>query len=347
MRETTVAATIVLDTLRFLESRGHPSIEVCRDAGIDSRVLTRPDDRVPGSQMSRLWQVAIARTGDPLFSLHSTEEFNPAALDILGYVVLTCQSLGDVMNCLVRYACLLNDGLRVTLAHDGPRTVVQLDIVSSHLHNELQIESRHAVDSMWVGLAKQLRSVSAAPVIPLEVWFTHDVDDDTEYRRAFGAPLRFRAPHNRFVLASSDLARPIPSANAALFAVFEQHAEALLAGLDGRTTAAGQASRVIAERLRGRVPPIGEVASELAMSARNLQRALQAEGRTYQQVLDDIRCAMATRYLADRANSVSQVAFLLGFSESAAFHRAYKRWTGETPAMARRVKAGHSLEAAL
>lgn len=134
--------------------------------------------------------------------------------------------------------------------------------------------------------------------------------------------------------------RPIRSANQALFTVFEQHAEQLLASLGDRDTMVGRVSRVIAEKLRGRVPPIGEIASELAMSARHLQRALQAESRTYQEVLDDVRCAAAKRYLADSTNSVSQVAFLLGFFEAAAFHRAFKRWTGMTPTAVRRDASG-------
>lgn len=340
MAETTVAATIAIDMLQFLERRGHAARDVCRDASLDPSVLTRPDDRIPGSRMERLWQVAIARTNDPLVGLHMSEEFHPAALDILGYVVLTCRTLGEVMDCLVRYAGLLNDGLRIDLTHDGPRSIARIHLVSSHLDNALERDSRQAVDSLWIGLARQLRMLGAEPVVPLEVWFRHQVDDDAEYRRLLGAPLRFGAKEDRFVLARSDLSRPIPSANPALFTVFEQHAEQLLASLGGRDTMVGRVSRVIAEKLRGRVPPIGEVASELAMSARHLQRALQAESRTYQEVLDDVRCAAAKRYLADSTNSVSQVAFLLGFSEAAAFHRAFKRWTGMTPTAVRRDASG-------
>ena len=77
----------------------------------------------------------------------------------------------------------------------------------------------------------------------------------------------------------------------------------------------------------------------MAMSARNLQRALQAEERTYQGALDAVRAGLARRYLSDESHSVSQVAFLLGCSEAAAFHRAFKRWTGTTPP-APRASAG-------
>jgi AraC-like DNA-binding protein len=159
---------------------------------------------------------------------------------------------------------------------------------------------------------------------------------EAPYRAALQSPVRFGAGQDQFILAATDLARPLPSANPALFAVFEQHAEGVLGGLSARDTAAARVAAVVASRLRGRVPPIGEVASELAMSARNLQRALQAEQRTYQDVLDEVRAGLARRYLADAQNTVSQVAFLLGFSEAAAFHRAFKRWTGQTPSELRR-----------
>lgn len=321
--------------LQYLERRGHAPADVCRDAHLDVTILARPDDRVPGSHMERLWQVAITLTGDPLVGAHMAESFHPAALDILGYVVLTCRTVGNVLEALVRYASLLNDGLRVELSHDGPRTVVILHIVTSHRENALEQSSSHVVDSMWIGLAKQLRLIARHPVVPLEVWFRHGAADASEYRRLLGAPVKFGARDDRFILARNDLSQPLPSANPALLAVFEQHAEQLLNDLGSRQTAVGRVSGIIAGRLRGRVPAIGEVASEMAMSARNLQRALQAEDRTFQQVLDDVRSALARRYLAEPSNSVSQVAFLLGFSEAAAFHRAFKRWTGLTPTAAR------------
>ena len=335
MDETSIAASLAIDMLQYLERLGHHPQQVCADAAIDHAMLARPDTRLRGSDMERLWQVALSRTGDPLVGAHMSDAFHPAALDILGYVVVTCRTVGDVLDALVRYAGLLNDGLRVELVHDGPRTIVRLHIVESHLGDALRRESRQVVDSMWIGLAKQLRIIGKAPVIPLEVWFRHAALDPPEYRRLLGAPVTFGASEDRVVLARTDLAVPLPTANPALFTVFEQHADQLLARLGGQRTVVGRVARIVADRLRGRVPPIGEVASEMAMSARNLQRALQAEERTYQGVLDDVRAGLARRYLSDESNSVSQVAFLLGFSEAAAFHRAFKRWTGTTPAAAR------------
>lgn len=158
MPETTVAATLAIDMLQYLERRGHPVADVCREAGLDPAILSRPDERVPGSRMAQLWDVAVARTNDPLVAVHMAEAFHPAALDILGYVVLTCRTIGDVLACLARYAGLLNDGLRITVTHDGPRSIVRIEIVDSHRQNQLLVDSRHAVDAMWIGLARQSTS---------------------------------------------------------------------------------------------------------------------------------------------------------------------------------------------
>lgn len=335
MAKTTVAATLAIDMLQYLERHGHQPSEVCFAAGLDPAIFERPDDRIAGSRMAALWEVAVARTGDPLVAVHMAEAFHPAALDILGYVVSTCRTVGDVLACLMRFARLLNDGMRVTVVDNGTRATIRLDMVESHCRNARHDDSRYVADSMWIGLACQLRRLTTEPIIPIEVSFRHRVPDDREYRRLLGSPVHFGAEDNQFVLRSADLAHTLPSANPALFALFEQHATTLLESLAWRDTMVARVSRVITTRLKGRVPPIGDVASELAMSARSVQRALQEEGATYQRVLDDVRSELARRYLSNAANSVSQVAFLLGFSEAAAFHRAFKKWTGTTPALAR------------
>jgi AraC-like DNA-binding protein len=74
-----------------------------------------------------------------------------------------------------------------------------------------------------------------------------------------------------------------------------------------------------------------EVAEDLGMSARNLRRRLEAEGSSYQVILDEVRCELARRYLAEEGKGVEEVAFALGFSDGSAFHKAFKRWTGESP----------------
>jgi AraC-like DNA-binding protein len=116
-----------------------------------------------------------------------------------------------------------------------------------------------------------------------------------------------------------------------LLQVFEQHARAALPAAGVDDSRADQVARVLSRKLKGSVPALHEVARELSMSSRNLQRTLRDAGTSYQSLLDDVRRDLAIRHLANPATSAGQVGFLLGFSEPSAFHRAFRRWTGKPP----------------
>jgi len=112
---------------------------------------------------------------------------------------------------------------------------------------------------------------------------------------------------------------------------FDQHATATLAALDNRASLVGRVNQELVTQLKGEAPTITMVASALAMRARNLQRGLAAEGTTFQVLLDDARHELAVRHLPEPNATVAKVAWLVGFSEPSAFHRAFRRWTGHSP----------------
>lgn len=339
MRETTIAATVVADMLQYLEQRGVSRSEVARDAQVELPNPLRADHRVPGSAVERLWTFSERRMRDPLVGLHMSEAYNPGTLDILGYVILSCRTVGEVLNRFARYARLLNDGMRVEVVNDAGLAWCRVDFDAS-MNNYLIRDSMHAMDALWTGVARNLASLTAKPLSATEIWFRHELPSATvadEYVRVLGAPVRFGATDDRFIIPASHLDEPILSANPALLQLFEQHAETVLARLETHGSRAGQVMRVLAERMKGAVPTLGDVARELAMSERNLQRALREDGTSFQQLVDELRCELAISHLANPATSTGQVGFLLGFSEPSAFHRAFKRWTGKAPSAYRRL----------
>lgn len=338
LRETSVAATVVADMLQYLEQQGVPAIPAAQACGIDLQFPSAPDARVPGSQVERLWRLAIERTGDPLVGLHMAEAYSPGALDILGYVVLSCVTVGDVLDRLSRYARLLNDGMRIDVERDARMAWCRLGFVES-MDNYLLRGPDQAVDTLWAGLARELLRLTPEPLRPEEVWFRRQapaVVDRAEYVRLFGTRLRFGAPEDRFVVPLAHLDARVRSANPALLRAFEAHADGVLSAMEKQGSRSHQVAQVLARRLRGAVPPLGEIARELAMSDRNLQRALRNDGTSFQKVLDEVRRDLAISHLANPATSAGQVGFLLGFSEPSAFHRAFRRWTGAAPSAFRR-----------
>jgi AraC-like DNA-binding protein len=331
MRKATVAASIVTDMLDYLGRHGVAVDEVARAIELDVVALATPDRRVPGSKVERLWEEAEHRTHDPSLGLHMGESYNPGALDILGYVVLSCRTAGDALDRLARYAAILNDGLRVRVTRERDMTVCRFDALEG-LDNYLTRVPRHPIEAMCSGVTITMRHLTGRAIEPREIAFRHPAPADlAEHRRVFGRDVHFGAADNCLTFLTTDLEAAVRSSNPALLEVFERHANAVIDALDPQGPVSRRVVHLLSERMKGIMPTLDDVASQLAMSARSLQRSLRAEGTSYQLLLDDVRRELAVRHLAVRGTSAAQVAFLTGFSEPSAFSRAFRRWTGSTP----------------
>lgn len=334
MRETTVAASLLIDLLGHLADRV-PREQLCRAAQLDPKLLADPDERVPGSVMERLWRAGEELSGDVDLGLHAAASHHPAALNILGYVILNCGTVGEVAEKLGRYAAILNDGLRVTITRPaspaGEDAICQFEAVEGP-DNYLVRAPRHAMETIAAGIVCSMIALTRERILPREVSFRHRAPASVlEHARILGVTPRFGQPHNRVVFRATDWERPVLSAHPSLLAVFERHAQDMLAKLEQHGPVSRRLLQLLAKRLQGASPALPEMASALAMSPRNLQRALRDERTSFQALLDHARRELALRHLATPEGSAAEVAFLLGFADASAFTRAFRRWTGATP----------------
>jgi AraC-like DNA-binding protein len=148
---------------------------------------------------------------------------------------------------------------------------------------------------------------------------------------------------NALELTTDAAGRPVLTADPLLSRVVVRHAEALLAERPAAETTAGTVRRMLT-RLLGDDEAgcsLTAVSASLHMSERSLQRRLADEGVSFDALLDELRRELALRYLADEKVAIAEIAYLLGYSEPSAFHRAFKRWTGTTPAEARQQRRRH------
>lgn len=304
---------------------------LCRRARVDPSLLAHPHERLPGSSAARLWDAAIALTGDPLLGLHLTEHYRTGALSILGYVILNCRTGLEVLERLARFAALLNDGIHVRTSVDGPLVVVHFE-TSGTVGDALADDDRQEMETMAAGVVLTLRRVVDRPFVPAQVWFRHAAQGPVaEYHRIFGAPVRFGQAEHRVALPHADLAVPIPTADPTLLQLFETHAAERLGTLTQRGETTQRVLRLLVSGLTGTAPDLERVARALATSARQLQRTLHDEGTSFQALLDEVRRDTALARLRTPGATASEVALLLGFSEASAFTRAFRRWTGTTP----------------
>ncbi|MBV8652752.1 MAG: helix-turn-helix domain-containing protein, partial [Alphaproteobacteria bacterium] len=175
------------------------------------------------------------------------------------------------------------------------------------------------------------RWIAGREVYPLVIELAYPAPaDPAPYRDAFRCPLSFNATANAFVFAVTDLATPLATSNASLAELHERYAGDYLHRFDrGRTSY--RAREVIIRRLPDGEPHRDQIADELRMSERTLQRRLEEEGTSFVQLLDDTRRELAAEYLGRLHLSLAQAAYLLGFADQSSFFRACKRWFEVSP----------------
>jgi AraC-like DNA-binding protein len=324
----TVSNRIVKLVLAMVAARGGDPAECRRRVGLDEAALADVEGRVPLEQEGRLWTEAARLLGDSDFGLHAAELLQPGAFDVLDYALRASPDLAEALARLGRFNRLLHDVAEIGVRHEGDRACVW-----HRFRGDPRGAVRHAAEftvASWVVFGRQSTGQDWAP---REVWFQHAQPADVSgLRRFFRAPLRFGQPENAMLLDRGILAIPLLKADPGLCVVLDRHAEDLLRRLSPvAESPLARVRRVVSEELESGEFSAASVARRLKMSPRTLQRVLAEEGTTFRDVVEELRRELALRYLHERSVSISEVAFLLGFSESRAFHRAFKRWTGKTP----------------
>ena len=162
---------------------------------------------------------------------------------------------------------------------------------------------------------------------PETVCFTHSAPSDTSlHQKLFQSPIQFGQGVNRLVFSKDLLAAPLPQSDSELAEMLDHYAQRLLKRLPADDDIVCDAREVLRSQLcKGNVS-LEATAKALAMSGRSLQRKLNSQGTSYRKVLDRLRYELASYYAAQQVEA-SEIAHLLGFTETSAFYRASKRWT--------------------
>jgi AraC-like DNA-binding protein len=229
---------------------------------------------------------------------------------------------------------VLSDALDYRLEIDGERALVRL---------ESKVPLSRAAADYHASVTHTTQLVPFAfAVRDVEWWFPHDAPADiSEYEKTFGsAKLRFSAPAFAYCFDATLLKAPLPSADANLHLIVRKHAEHLLSELPRSRNLTEAVRELIVQELASGQPTAAQVAIRLRMNQRTLARRLQSEGTTFSALFDELRRGLALRYLLRQDLRISEVVFLLGFSEVATFYRAFRRWTGQTPVEYRRSQGG-------
>jgi AraC-like DNA-binding protein len=302
--------------------------------GIDPALLSQLDARVPHAMFAAaLDQVSAMLSAPDLgFDLvRDIEEHRPAHLAVLFYVSQTSPTVGAGLANIVRYLRVVHDGGGIRLDTDGADGRIYLQpIVPIYL-------PRPAQDFMLASMLGRARHLAGVRWSPRVVRFAYEEPADTSrHREIFDAPLEFGSTVTEMLFDRSLLDRVIDSADPVLNALIQQHAAQLVMRLPRLDSPADRVRQAVATMMAQGVPELAAVARHLAMSVRSLQRTLQQEGLSFRELVDGVRRDLALRHVAEQSMALPEIAFLLGFSDASAFHRAFRRWTGTAPGEYRR-----------
>jgi AraC-like DNA-binding protein len=303
-------------------------------AGLQPGALDDLDGRMPLSVEERLWEEAAAQSGDPHFGLHAAARIKPGAFDVLDYAVRTAPDLHQALDRLARYNRLLHDVATFGVQRGPTATRIEHGFGMAE-----RAPSRHAAEFTLAALIVVASQATGRPVHARQVEFRHArVGHERDHVEVFGVSPTFEAQSSALTLNEEDLQRPLPDADPSLARIVTAHAEQLLSALQPeRPSISDQVRRKLLEGLAHGAVSLRDLARSLNMSERSLQRRLEAEGAKFGDLVDEVRRELALRYVGDRRLALGEVAYLLGFSEPSPFHRAFRRWTGTTPAEARRA----------
>jgi AraC-like DNA-binding protein len=331
------AAFWVKGIVEVLREEGLDVATLLKDADLDPSALDDPDERFPSGKVNLLWHLAIARSGNEAVGLKGSAVPRPALFDVVGYAMMSAPDLRGVLDRALRYVGIVSDAasLRIDASEEGYRYCLEIS------NGQRAVPwQRYAFDMM--SLLSFLRWILGRDLQPLALELTTQANYSPERcLELFGCPVRFEAAGNGLLFSHADVALALPTAHPRLAGVHERIADEYLARLN-HSQANTRAKAIILKCLPDGEPRRETVARALGMSERTLQRRLQTEGHSFQQLLDVARKELAEKYMARDDMSLAEAAYLLGFEDQSSFFRATKRWFGTTPRGYRLRLAGQS-----
>ncbi len=336
MSGETVSCKTIRAVLAVATAAGLDPKTLLASRGIDPATVADPDARFPHDLWIGLWRDVDA-SGPGAFGLRAAKSLPDDHFDVIDYVMAASDDLRSGLLLFQRYFALVSTGVEHVVVPDGENARLE-----RRYRDATHTTIPHPAEFAFACVVIRARRMTQSSFRPIAVHFAHRRPaDDREHREIFDCPLHFDAHVSAILFDKSTLALPTRDPKPELRRVLERHADALLAALPNpENDLKTLVKQAIVGGLKTGKSGLADVAKKLGTSERTLQRRLGEIDTTHAKLLDEARTELATRYLEEPSLAIAEVAFLLGFADVSAFHRAFRRWTDRTPAEHRRLAAG-------
>jgi len=332
-QDWTVFASSVNGVLQAAEQLGADRHQLLKAAAIEQDLLSQSDNRFPVAALFKLYELADHWTGTPDIGIYSGRISYVVGLNIQLYMTTICETFRDYLNFIPSVLKMHGDIGEVKVGRE--KNFLRLEW---HPLSKKTGEQRYLSDCMMTFSAAIVDSLCVQPVPVIKACFSYPRPADTALlEQTFGSDLEFGQAMTCLYFDMAVLNYPLIHLDYAV-------GEALLPSVR-RLFEDSESPHSFLARLRQsimRLLPAGEmsidkVAAELNVSRRTLQRRLSERDTHFLQVLQDVRSGLAERYLADKRLGITQIAFLLGYTDQASFSSAFKSWHGKSPSEYRQL----------
>ena len=308
-----------------LDRAGLPTAQLLHEVGLRRERLAGPDARVPFAAHVALLEAAARALGEPCFGVRLGSAVELAETGLVGYRALSSRDLREALRNLCRYLALQTEGASAELREEAGEARLLFAAV-----DPAGAASRQLADFAAARIVRHLAELTGRRVRPVRVELRHE-PACPDLARRLGLPVAVHQPHNAVVLDAGALATPVVEADPRLLGILRRYGDELLARRPPEADLVARAERRILEDLHAGAPGVPALARDLGVSPRTLRRRLAEQDLTPARLVERLRRGLAERYLAEGTFSLGRIAYLLGYSDPAAFTRAFRRWTGRTP----------------
>jgi len=327
------ALSLALDIARSCNIDVEPLL---KDRGIDPGRIANPDSRLRLDAVLGFFDALEAQLPETSCGLRAYRYWTPNVLGVLGHAWLTSRTLRAAFERLARFSRILSEGAKVNLQEETEEGTLSLQIRFSNpeLAPFLRMDGTQAM------LLSMTRALAGRDFTPTRIRLAHPPPRVRgAYRALFQCPVEFHAKYCEFVIPLAVADAAVAPSPTQLEQLHDRLVLEYLAGMDERNIEERTKMAILEQLPSGRVTD-ATIAQSLYMTPRTLQRRLKEEGTTFKQLLTEVRSELAEQYLRQGRYSLSEISFLLGFSELSAFSRAFKRWKGIAPSAFRTVQTG-------
>ena len=331
----TASVAALRQYVRYADAKGIAVDPLFEKAGLKPEILDSDEGRIDGEQLQAFIHLLAEHTGNPVLGLETGDYVQPGSYSVLGYITMSCATLGEAVTRIAPYEKLVGDmgTTRLKMKGDSATLIWTCNFTDSVVWPQV-VDN---VFASWINYARWLADSTDAT--PLEVRLRRPSpgpEHEEAYAVRWQCPVQFDAEEDSVTFAQSLLATRLRQPDPLLRKTLEAHALSQLALLDTDTDLTSRVKQSIQKQLADGITRQDMVAEDLGMTSRTLQRKLSQEGVSYQKLLDEVRQQMAEDYLQNTDMSIPDIALRLGYSETTSFHRKFKAATGKTPGDFRR-----------